>query len=286
MLALTVALVLQVEWKVENQTPRVQAYVKAERRQNLHWMFQDIQDTKQLMHDLRAKRPKSQDDTRQRDDNLKKASEKLRQLEKSYPFVAKSWLPAIRPDCFQVGQAGFMKPSNRLEDGFLAYRILQVVSASELLVTWNDTTLLLRGWRTTGMTDGKTIVIDKPSRVSGTHKYVSVLGAVNTVFVVEPSDESLMPDPATQAAALPTYKELEDQMKQSARAAAATSKTGKPPSSPDPEADAASKLRHAKSYLAAGAQSDGEDLLKQIISRWPTTKAATEANELLKRLSK
>jgi hypothetical protein len=68
-------------------------------------------------------------------------------------------------------------------------------------------------------------------------------------------------------------------------------KTDSPPTKPDAggvdeEKAAASKLKQAKSFLEDGQTEDAKDFCEQILKRFPKTKAAAEAKELLEKIKK
>ena len=54
----------------------------------------------------------------------------------------------------------------------------------------------------------------------------------------------------------------------------------------DDEKAASAKLRQAKSFLENGQPEDAKDYYEQVIKRYPKTKAAAEAKELLEKLKK
>jgi hypothetical protein len=65
-------------------------------------------------------------------------------------------------------------------------------------------------------------------------------------------------------------------------------KTDTPPAADDEKNEklAQSKLKQAKSFLQDGQNEDAKDFCEQIVKKYPTTKAATEAKEILEKLKK
>jgi hypothetical protein len=176
-----------------------------------------------------------------------------------------------------------------------AAKVVQVVSPTRALVRGfnSDHLIMLRGVSTAGVTDGQLISLPGIYEVIDTETYRTALGATNTVFVVQPADLKTL-DPLRSESNEALQKEIRHTKEQgrqvkaevtgiiehlrSVVAAEAAAKK-----SEAEEKTAESKLLLAKSLLNdSSKKAQAWDRLDRIVKDHPGTKAAAEAEKLLK----
>lgn len=142
--------------------------------------------------------------------------------------------------------------------------VIQIVDdRTSLVEIWGDQTVALRGVKTDTIADGSTIGLPKLIYIPETLSYTTVLGAKRTVFVMEPYDAS----------------RLEPFMPKRPEPPGVESSAKAPPDEITDEAAAASKLTLAKKFADSPAVYARR--LKEIVEKWPATKAGVEAAKLL-----
>ncbi len=167
--------------------------------------------------------------------------------------------------------------------------ILQVLNKAEgvCLATNGDQVVRLRGVDLTNVVDRDRVnMTPLVFEVLGTATYSTVNGATNTVFELEAIqaiskfDSGLLYNRIERVVIDPLN---EEESKKRSVALAARAELDATTKKADMEAKAASKLELAKKFLTKGDKATAKKWFLQTIKDYPASKAATEAEELLKK---
>jgi hypothetical protein len=172
--------------------------------------------------------------------------------------------------------------------------VIYIKNGEELVFRWNGVTAI-RGIKTAGLVDGHRIKLPSVVKVTGTTRYGG-----STIFVIEPYTIPGMPTPEETRQAEAQLSEIlkkraEEKAKADAKAAAdnetkaaAKAQQAEKDKLIQAEKDAARKLKLAKGFLEGASKNKeaARQRLKEIVEKYPDTKAAKEATELLEKLDR
>ena len=85
---------------------------------------------------------------------------------------------------FAVGAIGKLTQDDRV------VRIVQVLGPGQMIVEIDDNWVMLKGFKTEGLVDGKVAQLSDIIHIDGTYRYTTVMGASKTIFKAVPFDDS------------------------------------------------------------------------------------------------
>ncbi len=213
--------------------------------------------------------------------NLRASLEKQRQQQKNHlaRLVAARgyFLPWFHH--LEVGQVGILQPQYIPKEEKQSYSwyidVIQIINDQEMIVERrepqetgfrpHETTLWLKGFSTTTLTDKSFFHPEQIYQVTGTKRYTTVIGGSNTILLIEPFRFTREDLKAVQKALAPQPKPA-----------------GRTYHVPVDKAKlAANMLSLGKGFHAQGNEEAAKKWFHKVIDRYPDTEAAKEARVLL-----
>lgn len=93
-----------------------------------------------------------------------------------------NWEPRIDPQEMRPGDLGRLGVG---EEHVPTFRVLQIVDASNMLVTYSESIYWITGLSTARLADGGTITVPGIIECTGNRQYRTTIGATKTVFVIK-----------------------------------------------------------------------------------------------------
>lgn len=216
---------------------------------------------------------------------------------------APTLLPSLHSLGMEVGQAGTL--------GHTSPHVLQVLGDKRMLVTLHDldghdfgfggqakkrAVVYVTGISTAKLVDGKKVSLPQLFKVTGTHRYETISGAVTTIFKLEPETEAEKTEREAAEQRAIAAKRAEDEVKErrlreverKEASAAATKKAAeedrrKAEAPAKAEAAARASLELTKELIRLAKDDLVKQRLERVIKQYPDTEAAKEARILLKK---
>ena len=115
---------------------------------------------------------------------VKELGEKIKAYQRTVQKMKNGtfFIAAPLPNPITVGSIGKFRYNLKMR---------QIIAKDQALVDYGDSTFLLRGIDFSKFADDTQITYDDLLHVSGTHRYTTVIGGTNTVYVIEPLPKNI-----------------------------------------------------------------------------------------------